>query len=228
MPDDIAFLHTAAVHVATFTKLVADAAPALRQRHIVNEALLVDAQRDGANDPAIVARAHAAMHEAAANGARVVVCTCSTIGGAAESTVTNGRFIATRVDRAMADRAVLLGPRVLVLAALASTLEPTKKLLESSQMRANVTIDARYAVVGPAWSHFINRDLDAYYAAIVAQIERDAPNADVIVLAQASMAPAAELSRTSAIEVLSSPASGVQHALALLRHESHDSATAQP
>ena len=215
MSDHLAFLHTAPVHVATFAKLVADAAPDLRQRHIVNEALLADAQRDGANDPRLVARVTAAMHEAAAHGARVVVCTCSTIGGAAEATVTNGEFTAIRIDRAMADRAVLLGPRVVVLASLASTLAPTQQLLESSRLRADVTIAARFLVVEGAWTHFINQDLAAYYAAIGTQIELNAATADVIVLAQASMAPAAALARTTT-EVLSSPALGVQHALGLL------------
>ena len=217
MPDLIAFLHTAAVHVATFTKLVSDAAPELHQRHIVNEALLSDAQRDGASDASIVARVHAAMRAAASGSARVVVCTCSTIGGAAESMVTSGAFTALRIDRAMADRAVTLGPRVLVLAALASTLEPTQQLIESSCARANVRIAARYLLVEDAWQYFLAGNRDAYYQAIARKIQAEAQQADVIVLAQASMAPAAELVSELGIDVLSSPRLGVQNAIHRLR-----------
>ena len=128
----------------------------------------------------------------------------------------HGGFVPLRIDRAMADRAVTLGPRVLVLAALDSTLAPTRQLLDSSCARANVSIEARYLVVAGAWAHFLADDYPAYHAAIARQIVAEAPNADVIVLAQASMAPAAELAGGVAIEVLSSPRLGVQHAVRCL------------
>jgi hypothetical protein len=68
---------------------------------------------------------NAAMTAAASNGASMFVCTCSTIGGVAERTSTNGQFVAVRIDRAMADKAVNSGPKILVVASLESTLGPT-------------------------------------------------------------------------------------------------------
>ena len=131
--------------------------------------------------------------------------------------VTSGAFTALRIDRAMADRAVTLGPRVLVLAALASTLEPTQQLIESSCARANARIAARYLLVEDAWQYFVAGNRDAYCQAIARKIQAEAKQADVIVLAQASMAPAAELVGELGIEVLSSPRLGVQNAIHRLR-----------
>ena len=129
MRQHIAFLHTSPVHVDTFDRLVKASDPTLQIEHVVAEGLLDEAQRVGADDPALVRRVQDAMVNAAANGAAIVVCTCSTIGGSAERTPTHAGFAVARIDRAMADRAVQLGPRILIVAALESTLGPTSKLL---------------------------------------------------------------------------------------------------
>jgi len=52
MRDDIAFLHTAQVHVPAFERLVRAQAPASCVRHAVDEALLADARIVGTGDAA--------------------------------------------------------------------------------------------------------------------------------------------------------------------------------
>ena len=132
MTPHIAFLHTSPVHVDTFERLVRASGQAIKIEHIVAEELLADAQRLGPDYPSVVAQVQSAMNSAASTGAAIVVCTCSTIGGVAEKTPTTGQFIAARIDRAMADPAVVLGPRILLVAALESTLKPTVDLIEES------------------------------------------------------------------------------------------------
>ncbi|NVM87721.1 hypothetical protein FHT32_001360 [Variovorax sp. SG517] len=100
MKDALAFLHTAQVHVPTFERLVRENAPALRVRHVVREELLADARVIGVDDAGLIARVNEAMHEAASGGAKVVVCTCSTIGAIAERTPSGDAFTALRIDRA--------------------------------------------------------------------------------------------------------------------------------
>lgn len=217
MRHDIAFLHTSPVHVATFERLVGEMSPVLRVRHVVAEDLLAEAQRWGADDPALVRRVHQAMVDAAATGARVAVCTCSTIGGAAEGTETQGAFLASRIDRAMADRAASLGPRVLVVAALASTVTPTVALVEDSAVRLGRRVQVRTLVVADAWHSFLDGDTNVYVARIADAVRAASSEVDVIVLAQASMAPAAALLHGLGCEVLSSPALGVRAALDALR-----------
>jgi len=211
VPHPIAFLHTAQAHVPTFERLLDETAPGWVAHHMVRDDLLADARIVGVADAALVARVHAAMHEAASGGAKVVVCTCSTIGGIAENTPTGGRFKALRIDRAMADRAVRTGPRVLIAAAVESTLAPTTDLVLSAASDAGVRVEPTQLLIADAWAHFETGDVARYAQTLAVAIRAAATSADVVVLAQASMAPASALLADLGIEVLSSPALGVAH-----------------
>lgn len=217
MAGSIAFLHTAGVHVPTFDALVRELAPEIDAEHLVRDDLLQEARDAGLDHPALPAKVHEAMREAAAGGAAVVVCTCSTIGGIAERTATGGAFAAQRIDRAMAERAVRAGPRVLIAAALESTLEPTRALVLSAAAQAGVGTRPTLLLVESAWPHFEAGDLARYIDALAGPIRAAAASADVVLLAQASMAPVADRLADLGIEVLASPRPGVAHALATLR-----------
>jgi hypothetical protein len=218
MRQHITFLHTSPVHVETFGRLVSAANPTLRVEHVVAEELLAEAQRVGADDRALIERVHNAMINAASTGAAIVVCTCSTIGGAAEKTQTDGHFKAARIDRAMADRAVQLGPKILIVVALESTLKPTTGLIQESAAALHLPVQIESLVVEGAWSHFQRGDRNAYLGAVAAAVRAASKRADVVVLAQASMAPATEMLQDVDIEVLASPVLGVQAALGYLQN----------
>lgn len=215
MRHDIGFLHTSPVHVPTFDALLHALAPELRAAHHVREDLLADARSEAVDSPSLIARVQQAVADAGSTGASVVVCTCSTLGGIVE-TVRHPDFQTTRIDRAMADQAVRGGGRVLVVAALHSTLSPTAALLASSAERLGAAIKIEPLLVTEAWAYFEAGRHDDYIAAIAAAVA-EAPTADAVVLAQASMAPAAELLARQGIEALSSPKLGVAHAVALYR-----------
>jgi hypothetical protein len=214
MKHDIAFLHTSPVHVPTFEKLMQEVAPNLKVSHVVREDLLADAQREGPESEPLAARIRKAMTEAGADGAPVVVCTCSTIGGVAESMGAAG-FKAVRIDRAMADRAVSSGKPVLIVAALESTLEPTCALLQASARRLGTNPAIEVLVVKDAWRHFQCGDQASYIKAIVEAVSAATAASSIVVLAQASMAPAAQALAQLGITALSSPRLGVEHAVAL-------------
>lgn len=218
MTDTLAFLHTAEVHVQTFGGLAREIAPELRVQHLVMEELLADARTLGVDHAGLVTRVHEAMRDAASDGASVVVCTCSTIGGIAEKTATGGAFAALRIDRAMADRAVRNGPRVLIVGAVESTIDPTLSLVLSAARQAGVGIRASTLLVEDAWVHFQSGDTARYIATLAESIRAAADDGiDVIVLAQASMAPVTGLLADLGVDVLSSPQLGVAHAVATLR-----------
>lgn len=217
MTPSLAFLHTSPVHVPTFTDFLERLQPGTVAMHAVDEALLRDAQADGHAHPAVVARVQAAVRALADQGARVVVCTCSTIGAAAEATPTAGRFTATRIDRAMADRAVALGPRVLVVAALHSTLAPTAALVADSAQRRGQVVQLRAHLAEGAWSHFEAGRPEVYLRTVAAAVRAAVADADVVVLAQASMAGAVAALHDLGVPVLCSPELGVRAALTLLQ-----------
>ncbi|MGW4108278.1 aspartate/glutamate racemase family protein, partial [Streptomyces sp. NPDC004976] len=197
----LVLLHTSPVHVPVFDALRDEGHPGLGLRHVVAEELLERARAAG---PAAVAGdVRARVREAADGGARAVLCTCSTIGEAAEAAASEAGVPVLRVDRPMAGAAVAAGPRVTVLAALESTLRPTVALIEEEADRAGRTVRVRTVLVDGAWARFDAGD-DAGYVRRVADAADAVTGADVIVLAQASMAPAERLT-TAAVPVLSSP-----------------------
>lgn len=217
MPASIAFFHTSPVHVATFDGLVQQLDADHVASHVVDESILADARRLGPTHADIVWRVNAAMHAAAAGGAKVVVCTCSTVGDVAERTDTRGQFVAMRVDRAMADEAVCLGPSVLVIAALESSLAPTRDLIEDSATRLGKPVRVRLVSASDAWAHFEKGDTRSYHVAVANAVRSAVADSTVVVLAQASMAGAATLLEDVAVPVLSSPRLGVRAANHLLQ-----------
>lgn len=210
----LAFLHTSPAHVPTFDALLAELAPGLAATHIVDESLLADARRDGVT-PDLVARVRAEVAEAFEGGAGALLCTCSTIGAVAEGLAAEGRP-ALRVDRAMAERAVQLGRRVLVAAALESTLAPTRELVAGAAAAAGRAVEIEPLLCRGAWERFEAGDIPGYHARIAESLRAAAPGRDVIVLAQASMAGAAALCADLPLPILSSPRLGLERALAAL------------
>lgn len=214
MPDAITLLHTAASHIDGFERLLGALAPGASARHEVREDLLELACRLGVDHPQVIAQvATAVQHAAGADGAAFVLCTCSTIGGIAEQAGRAAGLRVLRVDRPMAEQAVRAGRRVLVLAAVDSTLAPTTILLREAAASAGVQMDLRTLLCEGAWALFETGRTQDYLRAVADVVTTLADEADVIVLAQASMAAAADLC-ASEPPVLSSPRSGLAAALA--------------
>jgi hypothetical protein len=111
--------------------------------------------------------------------------------------------------------AVAAGARIRVLAALASTLAPTVALIEEEAAAAGRPVTVTATVVAGAWDRFEAGDLTGYHAAIAAAVA-EIGDADVVVLAQASMAAAAPAAHP--VPVLSSPRLGLRAAAALTGH----------
>ncbi|MET8830700.1 aspartate/glutamate racemase family protein [Streptomyces sp. NPDC004610] len=205
----LTLLHTSPVHIPAFDALRDRHHPALTLRHLVDESLLDRARRTGPE--AVAGEVRAAVEGAVADGAWAVLCTCSTIGAVAESLPVAVPVL--RVDRPMAAAAVAEGPRITVLATVESTLAPTAALIEEEARRAARPVRLDVRLVEGAWDRFTAGDPDAA-ARLVASAADAVTAADSIVLAQASMAPAARLT-TTPVPVLSSPRPGLAAAARL-------------
>jgi len=202
--------------VAAFDALLREMAPDLVARHSVHEELLAEAQRTGLSRALALRVQEVVLALAFAPGA-LVVCTCSTIGGLAERANEDRPGVALRIDRPMAERAVMLGQRILIAAALESTLEPTRRLVDDAARADGRKVQTDSLLCEGAWAHFERGDSDGYLRAIAETLDRDARDADVVILAQASMAGAATLCRKLGVPVLSSPRLGLEGALARYR-----------
>lgn len=221
MKSHLAFLHTTPVLIDTFDRLVGEAGPELPVRHIVEEGFLTEAREKGIShdlDGRIQGRIAAAIDD----GASVVLCTCSTIGASAEGASDTAEGVVVRVDRPMAEKAVEIGSRIIVAAALESTLAPTRNLILDVASARKKRIDLIEVLCDHAWSRLEAGDNDGYFSEIASKLKERASEGDVIVLAQASMAGAAELCPELSIPILSSPEIGFRHALELWKREGRD------
>lgn len=217
MEHTLAFLHTSPVHVPTFRALLADLAPEIPARHVVDESLLSDACSVGEATPALRKRIKGTLLALEELGAVVVVCTCSTIGAVVEELNRSMSATMLRIDRPMAQEAVARGSRIVVAATLSTTLVPTRELILSAASQAHKQVEIIDLLCDTAWSYFEQGNQQAYLQEVARQVQSAAALGDVIVLAQASMARASEFYADLLVPVLTSPRSGLLAAIQAYR-----------
>jgi hypothetical protein len=207
----LTLFHTTASNETLFRGLLTEMGPEIPSRHVLAADLLDRATAEGRVTPEIAADVKARMRAALDDGARMLLCTCSTLGTCADQ-MNDPRVM--RIDRAMAQRAAATDGRVLVAACVASTLDPTVTLLREAgpQMRIETLLMA------DLWPHFQLGEHMVYWQRIAERLRKQASAFDCIVLAQASMAGAADLLHDLPIPVLSSPRIGMEAAIAAYRN----------
>jgi hypothetical protein len=112
----------------------------------------------------------------------------------------------------MAERAVAVGARIGVLATLRSTLEPTGALIRRVAADAGRTIEVRERVAEGAFEALSGGDTDRHDRLVGAALRELVGWADVVVLAQASMARVADGlgPEDRSVPILTSPRLGVE------------------
>ncbi len=211
----IACLHTVASNAALFDAALQETGlTEISLHHHVRADLLAAAEREGRLTPAIAAETAALLRDLAAE-ADAVLLTCSTLGPAAEDAASDAAAPVLRVDAALAAEAVKQGGRVVVLCAVETTVEPTRRLFEAAARATGAEIEVE--VVLQAWDAFKAGDA-ARYRSLVARAASAARagGATQVALAQASMAGAAALLSAES-RPLTSPTVGLAAAVAASR-----------
>ncbi|TCK19744.1 Asp/Glu/hydantoin racemase [Ancylobacter aquaticus] len=204
----LALIHTVPSLVARFGPLVEEALPCWTFVHSVDESLLAETVRAGHLTDATRARL-AAEVQADAAGADAVLVTCSTLGEAVDALRPTTPVPLFRIDRGMAEEAVRRARRIGVLATLSTTLEPTGRLIRATASAAgrDVTMVAR--LCEGAFARLVAGDREAHDRLVREAFDEVAPQVELVVLAQASMAGALPASAQQRIAVLTSPELGI-------------------
>lgn len=204
----IAFLHTGAVNIAPFAELAGELLPGVTVANYLDDRIVADLG-DAQRAASVPERIEDLVRAAAAGGADAVMFTCSSISQLAAPAAEQAGIAVLRVDEAMADAAVRAGARVRVIATLPTTCRPTIALLHERAASAGVSPLITSEVVDGAFAAVAGGDRGTHDRLVAAAIERGAAEADVVVLAQASMASAAT-SVSVDVPVLTSPRLGVE------------------
>jgi hypothetical protein len=209
----LAFLHTSRTHVETFNSLLQRRHIPIPVRHYVEESILQRAKATGTVTPEMQGDVERAVSTAFSEGAKVLLCTCSTIGSIAEKFGAASGHAVLRVDRPMARKAVAVASVIAVVATLASTLPSTRELLREEAAKAERSIDLVEVLVESAWSKYEAGDRGGYWREVGEAVKEVAGRVEAVVLAQASMMGAESYSKGVAIPVFNSPETGLEEAL---------------
>src|SRR5215207_984193 len=204
----IAFLHTGAVVIAPVAELARQHLEGATTINYLDDRIVADLG-DPDRAGSVPDRITDLVSAARSAGADVVMLTCSSISHLAAPTAERIGIPVLRIDEAMADHAVAIGPRIAVLATLETTLTPTTALIRERAELAGKTPDIVSDVVPGAFAAVSSGDRDTHDRLVASAIERAAGSADVVVLAQASMASAAAVVEV-AVPVLTSLEPGIQ------------------
>lgn len=192
-----------------FSELVSDC----RLINIIEDAMIQDVIQAGRVTPAIARRLTRYYLAAQDTGADLIFNTCSSIGDVAIQARSLLEIPLVKIDDAMAAEAVRTGTRVGVLATLPTTLAPTVRLVRAQAEKAGRSVTIVEGLAKGAYEALVGNRPEAHDELIAAAAEDVAREADVIVLAQGSMARMEEaLAQRTGKPVLSSPRRGVLEA----------------
>ena len=206
----VAAVFTAQSIVESTKQLFAELVPDCRMISIIEDAMIQDVIRAGRVTPEITRRLIRYYLAAEDTGADLIFNTCSSIGDVAIMARNLVRIPLVKIDDAMAAEAVRIGTRVGVLATLETTLAPTVRLVTAQAEKAGRTVSVVEGLAKGAFEALVARQAEKHDELVASAAERVAGQADVIVLAQGSMARMEEaLAKRTGKPVLSSPRRGV-------------------
>ncbi|MDF1605774.1 aspartate/glutamate racemase family protein [Nocardioides sp. YIM 152315] len=213
-------LHTVPALADTFQGRLTGLEPGLVLTHVADPSLLARAIDVGV-DEVVRDRVRTHVRHLVGGGAEAVLVTCSSIGEAAEAVGADVGVPVVRVDEAMAEEAVrtaaAAGGRVAVLATLWSTLGPTERLLQRMAARHEAVTVTAEVVAGAAVARGAG-DLARHDALVADAVRSAVGGADVVVLAQASMAAALGDAAALDVPVLESVSTGARRFVEVVRH----------
>ena len=218
MSSCLVLVHTVPPLLEVFNRLMAEILPGVKVFHILDEPMLERVKRRGGLAGEDGERLAQHVAGAAAIGADAVLVTCSTISPVVDMIRSSAAIPVLKIDEAMIREAVSLGSRVGVIATAATTLEPTRWLLEAEAARQGKTLTTELVLVEGAIAALFAGDGETHDRLVSRAALELAARSDVVVLAQASMARAltAIPEQQRPTPILSSPHLALRQIAALL------------
>lgn len=203
-------VHTAFALVEPTRNLFAELLPDVRLINMADESLIQDVIQAGTVPPAVAKRLVSYYFAGVDAGADLIFNTCSSVGEIADLARPLLPIPMVKIDDAMAVEAVASAASIGVLATLPTTLAPTIRLVEAKAAQASKTVSVIDGLAEGAFQALMSGDAETHDRLILETGKRVAVDADMLILAQGSMARMEEaLAQATGKPVLSSPRRGV-------------------
>jgi len=199
----LTLIHTAKVHEATFDALRDRLSPGADLVHVTRPDWLT---RTRAGDDSVSQE----LAQAIAEAPGITICTCTTLGETAEA------LGALRIDWPMMQAAAKTDGAIMLAYALDSTYEPSLALLDRALEATGTRHKVHPLPLTQYWPLFEAGETEAFTSVVAGEIRQAAmtlPKLSCVVLAQASMAPAAERLVDMRVPVFASPEMALRAAL---------------
>lgn len=218
-PKKLGLVHTSATLVPVFAQLCKEKLPGVETFNIADDSLVKGIREAGSLTPTIARRVAGYLESAELGGADYILVTCSSIGPAVEAAAMQRSVPVLRVDQPMADEAVATGRRIGVIATLSTTLEPTADLIQRRAAIAGKPIELTSRLVEGAFEALMAGDGATHDAKVATALKGLSQQADVIVLAQASMARVVDALAPAdrRVPILASPGIAVDYLATVLK-----------
>jgi Asp/Glu/hydantoin racemase len=178
--------------------------------NLLEDSLAPDRERDGELTPAMTARIGALADYAATTGADGILFTCSAFGPAIERVAQSVPVPVLKPNEAMFAEALAIGGTVGMLATFEPSIASMASEFDADAAKAGVKVALESRFVPDAMAALLAGDR-ARHDVLVAEAGMALAHCNAIMLAQFSMAPAADLLRQKlpGIPVLTSPGAAV-------------------
>ena len=213
----IAIIHTTSATVEPLKALASEVVMDCELVNFVDDSILPQLAKNGGDVSEVEERLIHYARFAEQVGADIILEACSSVGELVPRMRAAVSIPVVRIDEAMAEEAVQRGISVGVAATLATTLQPTTRLLRQKAQASGRQVDVRPLLIEGAYQKLMAGDREGHDSLLVEKLQELARVTDVIVLAQASMARV--LPRLSAEEqdkVLVSPPRAMAQVKSLL------------
>lgn len=203
-------IYTAEALVAPLSAIFNRVFPECNLINIVDGGLIQDIIRDGKVTTGTARRLMHCYMSAVDAEADVILNTCSSVGDVVEHAQWFVPIPIFRIDKPMAEKAVITGERIGVLATLPTTLAPTVRLIAGTAAANQKKVEIVDGLAEGAFAALVSGHPEEHDSMLLETARLVGGSVDVIVLAQGSMARMEQkIKEATGKTVLSSPESGV-------------------
>ena len=213
----VVIVHTGPVTVQPLVAQAAELLPGVRIVNLIDDSLLKDVMAAGGVTEAVSRRMNQYYQIGQDMGAVALLNACSSVGEVADAAMSSLSIPLVKVDVAMAEQAVSRASRIGVAATVATTLDPTVRLIEKTAERMGKEITVVRKLVAGAFDALLSGDAAEHDRLVGEGLKELAQEAELIVLAQVSMGRVADALGDIGVPVLTSPKLGMERLASVLK-----------